>query len=128
MGQCGLRILGVTQRPGVPESAELPNIRAGKLAAISEPRSGLSAGSAINQEPQHDRATSLLAGAQQAAGHGVTPLPPLGGSVQVCTAGVCRLLFPEGLLKSRGSDHSAPGLEIWTFLLFFHPLKQQEKP
>jgi len=43
MGQCGLRILGVKERPGCLSVAEFPGIRVGKLAVINEPMSGLSA-------------------------------------------------------------------------------------
>lgn len=40
MGQCGLNILGVTERTGVPELAEFPSTGAGKSVMVSKPRRG----------------------------------------------------------------------------------------
>ena len=68
MGPWGLRIPGVTERMVVPELAEFPSTAAGKLATVSEPRSGFSAGFAINREPGQDLATALHVGALQVAG------------------------------------------------------------
>lgn len=55
-----------------------------------------------------------------------------GGSVRVCTAGVCRvwhtqkwrLLIPESLLKRRDCNLSALGLGIREWPFKFHPLKR----
>ena len=53
---------GHRKRTGLPEYAEFPGNRMGKLPAISESRSGLSAGGCHKEQTLHGRVTALQAG------------------------------------------------------------------
>lgn len=92
LGPCAFRITKVTRRMGYLSSAEFLGIRVGMLAEKSEYRCQLSLQCSISFEPtawscNHSPGRGPAKGRSVVRPHMVS----LGGRVQVCTTGVCKI-------------------------------------